>query len=413
MEICKKIRGKILCILAKRHTFSFTFFRESTKRSSLILLFLIYFFLFSTTLFAQKTPKISGKSLIDRISIPSFSFVFDSTASVELNQTEEGSDTQDIGKNTANIREVEIGINGAVDPWVAGTILLSAHQEGSEVNVALEEGYFELTSLPWKFFAKIGQFFLDLGRLNGNHRSNWSFTQAPLTQSYLFGNGNVGSFGGEISYLVPLPFFQEVKVGLFNMIELGHEDAEHEHEEDTEADEPSNSIQPPLFTIRLKNFFPLTSRMGSIFGFTYLGLPGHSGTNDFQHTGGIDSTLKWNHSRRMQLEWSTEFWYRNEEVGILPAENSFGYYSFISFQPFLRWKFGFRWDHFLFLGQGNNIGQKNRHDFSQSLWVSFHLSEYFYCRITLERQDYSERSDSYLMLFQAGFTLGEHPTHSY
>lgn len=87
--------------------------------------------------------------------------------------------------NRFDVREVEIGFFGAVDHLAEGTLSAAAHQENGETVFELHEAFFYFPDaiLPLAS-ARIGKMFLDVGRLNGIHRHDWSFTMAPLVHTF-------------------------------------------------------------------------------------------------------------------------------------------------------------------------------------------------------------------------------------
>ncbi len=349
--------------------------------------------------------EIQGNSLVDWANTPRILVAVDMLGDWNLgknNRTEEENE-QEPAQDRAEIREVEFGFNTAIDHLALGTVLFAVHNEEGDYFVELHEAYFEFNRLPWNLFLKLGIFFLDVGSLNSIHRHDWKFSKAPLVHRELFDEEAVSDFGGELSFLMPWPFYQEVKIGIFNGEKFGHVHGEG-------MKKPN-----PLYTGRIKHFFLLGDGLGSRLGFTYMRYNVDDDPDNYWQTGGLDLSLKWQRGRSQNLEWSNEFWYRNQKFAIGEDRNRYGYYSSFVYQPFVMWRFGLRWDNFIreddFDGQLDKEVDKN--DYSQSIWVDFRPSEYSYFRLTVERQDLYAQENDYLLLLQADFILGYHPPHRY
>ena len=341
------------------------------------------------------------RPLIDKTSLPDIMVSVDLTGSFDFPGDE--ADTQAVDQDSVNVREVEFGLSGAIDHWGLGTVLFAVHNEAGAFFVELHEVYFEFNQLPWNIFLKAGRFFMDVGRLNSIHRHDWKFTQAPLVHLNLFDPEGVADFGGELSYLMPWPFYQEIKAGVFLGRVFGHSHG-------AGIEKPH-----PLYTARLKNFLNIIDTLGTQFGATYMRYNIDEDPGNYWHTGGLDVTFKWYRGKNMSLEFSSEFWYRNTKSANDVDQNQYGYYSFIEFQPWRIWYFGFRWDHFILQDSFDPRRDEkvDKSDFSQSVWVTLRPSEFSYFRITFERQDFYGKNDQYLVLLQADFLLGFHPPHKY
>ena len=345
----------------------------------------------------------SGREIVDRASLPDISIAVDMTAEFDLTKNDNESETQAVSRNSGNVREAEFGFSTAIDHWALGTVFFAVHNENGQFFVELHEAYFEFNHLPWNLFLKAGKFFLDIGRLNGMHRHDWRFTQAPRVHHKLFDPEGIEDFGGEISILMPWSFYQEVKFGVFNGKKFGH------------AHDEGVPKLHPLYTGRIKNFIPIIDRLGSQFGLTYLRYSIDKNSDNYWQTLGLDVTFKWQKGKHQAFEWSTEFWYRNTRSALGANTSKYGYYSFVELQLWQIWYFGFRWDHFTLADNfdprlNENV---NKNDYGQSVWVTLKPSEFSYFRITFERQDFYGKKNQHLVLIQADFILGFHPPHRY
>ena len=346
----------------------------------------------------KKNTNTNSQQTIDRVSIPNILIAADFTGAWDI-----GAGAGNSTRNTANIREVEFGLFNAIDQWGIGSVLFAVHNEGGEFFVELHEAYFEFNQLPYNLFLKLGKYFFDVGRLNSIHRHDWKFTIAPLVHKELFDPEAVEDFGGEISYILPWSFYQELKMGIFNGRTLGH----------THTDgftKPS-----PLYTIRLKNFFSVFNNIFSLLGFSYLRYHPSTNPKDIDHTIGTDLTFKWQNGRLQELEWSTEFWYRLGQKEVTENEKKIGWYSFMEYKPIPIWRIGVRFDQFTEINTFNGSTDSfiDKTNYAQSLWVTLAPSEFSYFRLTIERQDYFGKVTNYVVRTQADFIMGLHPAHKF
>src|SRR5688572_13194482 len=69
------------------------------------------------------------------------------------------------GGDRIQLREIEIGLQGSVDPYFRYDAFLGLHGEGIEV----EEAYATTLALPRGLQAKLGRFLLPMGKVNLTH----------------------------------------------------------------------------------------------------------------------------------------------------------------------------------------------------------------------------------------------------
>ncbi len=336
-------------------------------------------------------------------------------------------------------REVEIGFFASIDHLGEGTLMAAAHNENGEVFFELHEAFFQFnrTFIP-NTSIKLGHFFYDVGRLNGIHRHDWSFTQAPVVHEELLDEEAVSDAGIEFKILMPWDFWQELVIGVFNGSFFGHTHSEGL----TKAN--------PLYTLHLKQFFPFWKTWGTQFGFSYLRWHPTENKRRVTHQSGIDLLVKWKKGKLRSFQWLSEVWYRETrqtrrdilENPAPPVETRVGAYTFLEYQFHKEWYAGVRFDYFTdpnFRGTfGYTIPNGTE---AQSFMITWRPSEFAYYRVTLENKvDLSEDTNpiadfilnsrtqqsivsnllqkkngkSTLQLyFQADFILGMHPPHVY
>ena len=356
---------------------------------------------------SSSTRRGSQRGVVDWANFPRITVVVDMVGDWNVGDKPEHKEGQapqeDAGSDSANVREAGFGFETAIDHWAYGTVLFAARNENGEYFVELHEASFEFNQLPYDLFLKLGNFYMDVGRLNNRHRHAWKFTKAPLVHEEFFDDEGVADFGGELSFLMPWPFYQELSFGMFNGRTFGHG-----HDDGVKKPKP-------LYTGRLKNFFLLGESLGTQLGLSYLRYSVDEDPGNYWVTRGLDLTFKWQRGALQSFEWSTEFWHRKENFAISESTESYGYYSFIEYQPWKMWSFGFRWDHFVRPQDFDaRLGKEvDKQDYGQTFSLTHKPSEFSYFRFSLERQDFYAKQDDYVFMIQADFMLGYHKPHVY
>jgi len=115
-----------------------------------------------------------------------------------------------------SLREVELGIQGAVDPFFRADLFLGLH--GGEISV--EEGYLTALLLPGQLQARLGRFLLPMGKVNLTHRPELLTLEYPLAIRTYFSEEGFRGTGASVSRLfAPFGVFQELQLFVLNGIE--------------------------------------------------------------------------------------------------------------------------------------------------------------------------------------------------
>src|SRR5213078_3209769 len=110
-------------------------------------------------------------------------------------------------KNGFSLRNAEIAIDGAVDPYLKGFgNIVFKLDKNNQTEVELEEAYAQTMSLPANLQVKAGQFFAAFGRQNSQHPHTWAFVDEPIILNRAFGGEGLRNIGAQLSWLAPLPF---------------------------------------------------------------------------------------------------------------------------------------------------------------------------------------------------------------
>ena len=104
------------------------------------------------------------------------------------------------------LQEVELAFQATIDPYVRGDVFLTFSLDGGGV----EEAYLTTLSLPWGLGVKAGKIYSPFGRTSQLHRHQWTFVDQPLSMQRLVGADGLGGAGGDLTWLIPLPWFAEL-----------------------------------------------------------------------------------------------------------------------------------------------------------------------------------------------------------
>ena len=320
------------------------------------------------------------------------------------------------------LREVEIGIQGAVDPYFRYDAFLGVHGDGIEV----EEAYATTLSLPASLQARLGRFLLPFGKVNLTHRTELQMFDYPLVHREFFGEEGFSSTGLWGSWIgAPLGFFQELSlVGAEGMEAHEHEEEEHtaddahalspaQEDEEDHGGSLGDDLGDRLWLAHLKNSIDLSPGANLEVGASWATaiveeeLAEEEVARTRTNVYGIDVTFRWKppqfakySSAILQAE---AIW--RVEAG--PGETKAGVFAYAQWQLGRRWYVGARGDWVEPPEQleGSLAGGQ--------FLVKWFPTEFSQLRLAYERQD-SELGDALdRLIFQTTFALGPHRPHAF
>ena len=341
-------------------------------------------------------------------------------------------------KNGFSLRNAEIAVDGAVDPYFKGfaNIVLKL-DKNNQTDIELEEAYAQSTSLPANLQAKAGQFFAAFGRQNAQHPHQWAFVDAPIILTRAFGPDGLRNIGAQASWLAPTPFYTEATIGVFDgqgstafgFRNPGDPDAlgvDRFHGRAT-FDRTLHGPGDLLYVPRIASSFDLTDQQTLVIGASAAFGPNDTGLENRTEIYGVDFYWKWKALNADEgfpfVSWQTEALYERFEAGAdptaptpLPAETlrDWGFYSQVlwGFKP--RWVAGLRGEY----ANGNDgafdsqdIFRGERTRISPAL--TFYPSEF--CKLRLQyNYDHGELfGDAHSVWLQLEFLLGAHGAHKF
>ena len=329
----------------------------------------------------------------------------------EVKRPENGSDST---YNKLNIRAVDLEVYGPIDHNFEGLLLFSAHDENNEFKAELEEAYVSSSKLIPDSNFRIGKYFLNVGRLNGFHQHDWPFTTTPIVMNRFFGNNEddmtgkdfegLNDVGAEYSYLLPLPFYLDVTVGMANGYRFYHDSTEN-----ARPRAPTHYIHPVLF-------FDVGDHGGLQNGLSYLSRTDNLGVRASHW--GWDMVYKKRQGKRLVYLLQSEVWYRNRSSLTTSTEEAIGGYIFPEYGLNDTWSVGIRGDLYNVLSKKLPNGNKQKNlEYGITPQVTYRPSEFLLTRLsytqgaeTLQEEQFrrEQRVD-----FQLVYFMGSHPTHDF
>src|SRR5438034_4082179 len=242
-----------------------------------------------------------------------------------------------------SLRNAEIALDGAVDPYFKGfaNIVFKLEKDQS-TEVELEETYLQSVALPANLQLKAGQFFANFGRQNPQHPHTWAFVDQPLVLSRAFGPDGLRNIGGQLSWLLPTPFYTEAFLGVFNgqggtafsFRNPGEDDGTGTNRVHGRATLGRDLRGPGdlLYAPRIASSFDLTDQQTLVVGTSAAFAPNDTGPHNRTEIYGADVYWKWKSPKAMagfpfvsvQAEALYERFGAGEDVTAalaLPAEN--------------------------------------------------------------------------------------------
>ncbi|HEU4464529.1 MAG TPA: hypothetical protein VFS53_05745 [Gemmatimonadota bacterium] len=313
------------------------------------------------------------------------------------------------------LREVEIGVQGAVDPYFRYDAFLGVHGDGIEI----EEAFATTLSLPGSLQARLGKFLLPLGKVNLTHRAELQMFDYPLVHREFFGEEGLSSTGIWGSWIGdPLGFYQELSIVGAEGMEA-HEHGEEEHAEEDPSVHPAqegeeahggslgDDLGDRLWLAHLKNSLDLTPASNLEFGASWATAiveekEARARTNVY----GFDVTWRWKPPQfakyRSAILQAEGIW--RSEAG--PATTRFGAFAYAQWQLGRRWYVGARGDWVEPpVEEGTLRGGQ--------LLVKWFPTEFSQLRLAYERQDPEEGDALDRLIFQTTFALGPHRPHAF
>jgi hypothetical protein len=337
-----------------------------------------------------------------------------------------------------SLRNAEIALDGAVDPYFKGFAnLVFKLDKDQSTEIELEEAYLQTTSLPKNLQLKAGQFFANFGRQNPQHPHQWAFVDQPLVLTRLFGPEGLRNLGAQVSWLFPTPFFLEASLGVFN----GQGETAFSFRDKTESD-PSTSqnfsghstfgrslrgVGDLLYAPRLASSVDLTDNQTLLVGTSAAIGPNATGSGARTEVYGLDGFWKWKSPTAHQgfpfVSVQAEGLYRRYDAAAdpsalpaIPAETlrDWGFYSQVLWGFHEHWVAGLRGEYVTgnsgfydpldpFRGERRRISPN----------VTWYPSEFSKLRLQYNNDHGEFIGTEHSVWLQVEFQLGAHAAHKF
>jgi hypothetical protein len=338
-------------------------------------------------------------------------------------------------KRGFSMRNAEIAVDGAVDPYFKGFgNIVFKLDKNNETSVELEETYLQTTSLPGNLQVKAGQYFANFGRQNSQHPHQWAFVDDPIILTRTFGPEGLRSLGAQVSWLLPTPFYTEAFLSVmdgqgstaFSFRNPG-EGVNGVNRVHGRATIDSNLTGPGelLYVPRIASSFDLTDQQTLVAGVSAAFGPNETGDDTRTQIYGVDLYWKWKPSNSQSgfpfVSWQTEALYQRFEAGadpsfVLPAETlrDWGFYSQVLWGFKQRWVVGLRGEY----ANGNpgaydpnDVFRNQRTRISPDL--TFYPSEFSKIRLQYNYDHGELFGTENSVWLQVEFLLGAHGAHKF
>ena len=339
-------------------------------------------------------------------------------------------------QNGFNARNVELALDGAVDPYFEGFAnIIFKLDNGNETGVEVEEAFGQTTSLPYGLQFKGGQFFSPFGRNNPMHPHAWDFVDAPLINGILLGPDGLRGVGAQVAWVLPTPFYSQALLAMQNGQGGTGYSFRNPGEDGTFYNRPTierrtNGFSDLVFTPRLETSVDLTSTQTILTGISAAFGPNDTGVDARTQIYGADVFYKWKPANAEGgwpfVKWQSEVMYRRFEAGrglaeAFPVAETFhdwGAYSQVIWGFHKGWAAGLRGD---FVSNDDSPVttdpmRRSRSRISSDL--SWYPSEFSKLRLQynhdfLRSTDLLPQADEDSLFLMYEISLGAHGAHKY
>lgn len=305
-----------------------------------------------------------------------------------------------------NLQSLELVLGAAVDPYFR----LDANIVFGEEGVDLEEVYGTTLALPFNFQARVGQFLTRFGRINATHPHSWFFVDQPMVLGKFFGGEGYRGLGGELSVLLPLPWFVEL-IGSVT----GASGEENARSFFGAEDPVIEGLDDFAYLVALKQFVPLGENWSLAFGVSGTVGPNSTGRNHYTGIYGADLYLKYRpitHGSYTIVSLDVEWLLRRRQI---PDDilKDHGLYAQLFYRFAKRWAIAARYEYVT--GVTNDPLDADWTTVRQRVGgnITFWPSEF--SRLRLQYQfDRPEFSEQYHVLVLAiELLIGKHGAHTF
>jgi hypothetical protein len=335
-----------------------------------------------------------------------------------------------------NARNIELAFDGAVDPYFEGFAnIVFKLDNDNNTDVEVEEAFLQTTSLPFNLQLKGGQFFAAFGRINPTHPHTWDFADDPLVHGLLLGPDGLRGVGAQISWVVPVPWYSQVLLGVqngrggtgYSFRNPGTDGIFFDRET---TDREMRGLYDFVWIPRWENSIDLSPTQVVLAGVSGAFGSNDTGGNARTQIYGADLLYKWKSAKAEGgfpfVKWQTEFMYRRYEAGLgandtFPVAETFhdwGMYSQVVWGFKKGWVAGLRGDYMHMTDSEftDDLQRQTRSRISAN--ITWYPTEFSKIRLQYNHDFFEENFflpgrdvDSVFLQFE--FILGAHGAHKF
>lgn len=330
------------------------------------------------------------------------------------------------GGERFTVREVELAVQAAVDPYFRGDVFLGL---SDLEKVSIEQAYLTATSLPWGLEVRLGRFLMPVGKQNTTHRHDLHTVDYPYALQRFFGaEGLKGTGIYAARIFAPFGFYQELILTAVDRYGEAPEGL-------TTVDPVNKKLNGLGYSARLRNYWDLNEASNIELSFSSVtgkreqpvtGGDSSLATTARQSVIGTDFTYRWRPLQQglyrsfiLQAEVLRQLNERDPTLALPAGIPSAGFsyagpdrdftaaYVFARYQLTQRGYLGARFDTF------QDEAASGRTSTATSGYFEFFPSEFSKLVAAYERYSPALGSATNRLLLQATFALGPHKPHPF
>jgi hypothetical protein len=289
---------------------------------------------------------------------------------------------------TADLREAEISLSAAVDPFLTAEAFIAFAKEDGEHVAVVEEAFGTYTNLGRGFSGRFGKFKAAVGRVNRQHTHALPYLDLPLVIQDTFGEEGIVGTGVELSYLFPTDRY----------LDLTLEAIAPEEGPVFMGTRASNMVT----LAHLRTFFDFREDLSGQLGFTVANGPT---AEDRANVFGVDYTMKWQPGQQNRFwQWETEAYWADKVSST--ASKTLGWFSAFTMQLTPKLFGGVRFD-------ASEVPDSDEEHRAWMLNLTLKPTEFHHWRVEFQHFDNKIERDFDRLTLQFVWLIGAHPTHKY